>query len=148
MKTMIAAGMALVFIFGIMSCDKPKPSGPADSCAPKTVKPDTTQYETIAIESPLGCEDLTLGDTLHVRWHYYQATRHLFMVDVELSLDDGLTFRAITESSVGVQGPDGTYSWAIPDSTAYVSDSAVVRVSDYSNPSEADQSYRFSIRTR
>jgi hypothetical protein len=69
------------------------------------------------------------------------------MVDVELSLDNGSTFSFITANSVGVQGPDGTYGWVIPESTAYVSDSAIVRISDYSTGS-TDQSYRFSIRTK
>jgi hypothetical protein len=150
-KTVILAGSAMALICGVMSCDTPVPtnsSSPPDSCAPKAVKPDTAQYENIAVLSPLGCEDFVLGDTLHVQWHYYQATRNLFMVDVELSLDDGETFSPITPGhSVGVQGPDGTYDWVIPESAAYASDSAVVRVYDYSNPSEADQSYRFSIRT-
>jgi hypothetical protein len=151
-KTAVLTGMAAALLAASMSCDEPTqpaPPGPPDSCVPKAVKPDTTQYENIAIQSPLGCEDLFLGDTLHVQWHYYRAERNLFMVDVELSLDDGETFSPITPGhSIGVQGPDGSYDWVIPEGVAYVSDSAIVRVYDYSNPSETDQSCRLSIRMR
>jgi hypothetical protein len=153
MMARMMTAMAIACLCGAMSCDTSAPSepmapsDPADSCTPKTVKPDTCEYENIAILSPLGCQHLLLGDTLHVQWRYYQAARNLFMVDVELSLDNGETFAAITPGhSIGVQGPDGAYDWVIPDTTACVADSAIVRVSDYGNPGESDQSHPFSVR--
>jgi hypothetical protein len=128
-----------------LSC-KDNSTDPAPTCTPKTVPPDTGQYESIIILEPLGCEVYSPGDSIRIAWEYRQPEYDLHMVGVQLSLNNGLTFFHIIDRAVPTVGSQGDTGWVIPDSATYLTEEAIMQVYDYSFPAITDKSNTFSIR--
>ncbi len=94
----------------------------------------TTSDTSIAIISPALGENLKVGTREVIQWD----AQNIEYVLIELSLDNGATWQPINSTS----GYDYTYDWSVPDT---LSNSCLIRISDYDNPEIADTSEMFSI---
>ncbi|MFH2031138.1 MAG: T9SS type A sorting domain-containing protein, partial [Bacteroidota bacterium] len=91
---------------------------------------------TISLTSPNGGENWQAGSTKSIVW----TTQFIDNVKIEYSLDNGVTYKVVTESTPSGQ----TYSWTIPDSVETTS--SIVKVSDASETKLKDSSFTpFSI---
>ena len=144
--TIVAAFSMFLLLPGMLSC-KHDSTGPSNDCEPKAVKPDTSVGASLAIQQPLGCEELFLGDSIEIKWTYYK--QDYGRVAVMLSLQGGAenTFDFIWNNAIAHAGPTGGNVWQIPDSAKYVTDNAVIRIYDYDGGFE-DRSGSFSIQQR
>ncbi|MFC1584189.1 hypothetical protein ACFL5V_01435 [Fibrobacterota bacterium] len=132
-----------------LSCDSGTDS---EGCTPKAVPADTGSIQYMVILKPLGCEEYSQGDTIFVEWEYRKADVNDHMTAVQLSVDNGLSFEHLFTSSIPTVGADGSNidkgqtHWVIPNDAAYVSNQAIIKVYDYANPGENDQSNPFAIK--
>ncbi len=94
----------------------------------------TSSDTSITIVSPASGEGLKVGTREVIQWN----VQNIEYVLIELSLDNGATWKTITASDAY----DFTYDWVVPDT---FSSSCLIRISDYDNPEIADTSKQFSI---
>ncbi len=67
-----------------------------------------TNKATITLISPNGGEHFTVGNSVNIQWSSFNFNEH---VKIELSVDDGSTWDAITVDAEN----DGSYIWSVPD---------------------------------
>lgn len=94
----------------------------------------TMPPKTVLVDGPSSGASYATGDTLHIRW---RASADVGAVKLEVSLNEGESYAAITTGQVGREDAAwGNYGWVVPDQlegTSATSAAAMVRVTNYSD---------------
>jgi hypothetical protein len=92
-------------------------------------RPYSRELPIVTVTRPNGGESYKLGDTMIIEWTYPSALDHLMLI--QLSLDNGKTFFDLNTKAYKMTNRTGAFTYVIPDDKSYISDKALVQVTDY-----------------
>lgn len=96
-----------------------------------------TNEATITVIAPNGGEHFTVGNSVNIQWSSFNLNEH---VKIELSVDDGITWDAITVDTDN----DGSYTWTVPDRPTTVGRIRVTGSPTYSVQDASDAAFTIS----